>query len=151
LNCPNCSKESPLQAAIFCPYCSKPLNVTKKRSGFLTSAGIFTIIAAPISLLIGILGYASAAIYSPYESYLVVNVLMGFFGILAFALGLIGGILTLKRKHFALSITGISLVLVSGIIVSVVIPYGCLVFGIPVMILSILGVTFTSISNKEFA
>ena len=73
-------------------------------------------------MLIGILGYASAAIYSPYEFYLVDNVLMGFLGILAFALGLISGILTLKRKHFALSIIGISLILVSGITVSVVIP-----------------------------
>lgn len=146
MNCPNCGKEVPNQDAIFCPYCAKPIRMAQKRTGFPTASGVLTIIGSCIAILYGILGLIDASLnYYNSGPYAIV----GIFGILAFAFGLTGGILTLRRKVFVLAIIGISLVLISGIIISVAIPIG-FIFGIPVMILSILGLIFTSISKREF-
>jgi membrane protein implicated in regulation of membrane protease activity len=70
---------------------------------------------------------------------------------------LTGGIFSLKRKYFALSIIGMYLVFVSGVatmIAFALAEYSSWVtglpFGLPVVILSILSVVFTSISKGEF-
>jgi hypothetical protein len=82
---------------------------------------------------------------------------MGVLGTLAFALGLTGGILTLRRSHFALPIIGESLILLSAFVTMILFSaagYDAwivgLLFGLPVMILSILRIIFTGISKKEF-
>ncbi|MEM3623077.1 MAG: hypothetical protein QXR76_04840 [Candidatus Bathyarchaeia archaeon] len=113
------------------------------------------IIASCICIFVGILGIlTSAQPYYPYSRFGML--LMGIFGLIGFAFGLTGGILTLRRKSFQLAIIGISLILVSGfitILASTTEPYGYIggvIFGIPVIILSILSLIFTSISKSEF-
>jgi hypothetical protein len=132
--------------AIYCPYCSKPLRmaIAQKRSGFPTASGVLTIIGASISLLIGIIFLINAYFLGDAS-----DATVGVFGILAFSFGLTGGILTLKRKVFVLAIIGICFVIVSSILTSVAIDFG-FIFGLPVFILSTLGLIFTAISKKEF-
>lgn len=64
----------------------------------------------------------------------------------------------MKRKHFALSVFGASLVLVSGFVTIITLAtdqYGewglDLLFGLPVILLSILGIIFVAVSKGEFA
>jgi uncharacterized membrane protein (DUF485 family) len=72
---------------------------------------------------------------------------------------LTGGILSIKRRNFALSIIGICLVLVSGFTTIIGLAAepnggavaGGLMFGLPIVILSVLGVIFASVSKGEFA
>jgi hypothetical protein len=151
LNCPNCGKDVSNQDAVFCPYCSKPLNVTRKRSGFPIAAGILTLIASCIAVIIGFI-----ALFSDSTAFVVTGV----FCFLAFAFGLTGGILTLKRRIFPLAIIGVIFVLVSGlVIISAFATAGYdydlsgsgVLIGIPIIILSILGIIFTAISKGEFA
>ena len=123
--------------------------MAKNRSGFITSAGVLTIVGSCLALVIGLLGLVVSGYAYEYDtaSYAV----MGIFGILAFAFGLTAGILTLKRKVFPLAIIGICFVIVSGIVISIAIPYGAFwIFGVPIAILSILGVIFAAISKREF-
>jgi uncharacterized membrane protein (DUF485 family) len=67
----------------------------------------------------------------------------------------VGGIFSIKGEHFALSMVGISLVLVSGFVTMIafaLVEYGSwgLLFGLPVVILSVLSGIFTAISKGEF-
>jgi hypothetical protein len=87
---------------------------------------------------------------------------MGIFCVLAFAFGLTGGILTLKRRLFPLAIFGTSLVLASGFVIVMTFAMGpfyahiypnwaiILLFALPILVLSILSVVFTAISKGEF-
>lgn len=160
MNCPNCGEEVRDEDALFCQYCANRLKLPKKRSGFQIAAGVLTIIGACISISIGLLWLVAFAMYfrayslsSPTSYFLV----MGIFNIIAFALGLMSGIFTLRRKHFALSMIGVSLVLVSGFVIIrsfEAMEYealmGYLVFGAPVVILSLLGLIFAAISRSYF-
>jgi hypothetical protein len=153
---------------LFCPYCGNGLAVAAappppmKKTGFPIAGGILTILGSCIAAFIGMLMLIASAFesnayyysYNPYPYYLFI----GFFGILGFAFGLTAGIFSLKRKHFALSIVGTSLLLLSGFVMVVLfalMPYGSvgvgLLFGLPAMLLSLLGLIFTAISKGEFA
>ena len=171
LFCPNCGKEIEDKNAIYCPYCAKSIippfreMIVGKHTGFPIAAGVLAIVAACISIFLGIVGIMIFAYWSGYYYYSgyygMTNywfVVMGVFGILAFGLGLSGGIFTLRRSQFALSIIGESLVLLSAFVTMisfVVAGYGAwitgLLFGLPAMILSILSIIFTGISKKEFS
>lgn len=80
--------------------------------------------------------------------------LMGIFGIFGFAFGLTAGIFTLKRIHFGVAIVGACFPLVSGAVNIVPIgyrsTYAGLLFGLPILILSLLGLIFTTLSKREF-
>jgi hypothetical protein len=153
---------------LFCPYCGIGLAVASapppptKRTGFPIAGGILTIVGSCIAAFIGILMLIASAFqsnayyyyYNPYPYYLFI----GIFGILGFAFGLTAGIFSLKRRHFAFSIIGISLLLLSGFVTMVLfalMPFGSvwggLLFGLPAMLLSLLGLIFTAISKSEFA
>jgi len=165
--CPRCGKAIHDDAAVFCPYCSaslipvSPPVVAVKRSGFPITSGILTIIAACITIIIGIIGILVFAVdFNNYYYYgpLYQWVIIGIFGILGFAFGLTGGIYSLKRKHFAISVVGTSFVLLSGFVTMISLgtdQYGDwgvgLVFGLPVILLSILGIIFLGVSRGEFA
>jgi hypothetical protein len=135
--------------------------LAKRRSGLQVTAAVLTIIGASVSLSIGLLGLVpfvlslSFRTYSLYGSISYFSI-MGIFSVFAFAFGLVSSVFTLRRKHFVLSIIGISLVLASGfmIIMSFGAGYGTLAsgltFGIPVVILSLLGLIFAAISRNEF-
>jgi hypothetical protein len=164
LYCPHCGKEILDEKAVYCPYCAKPLvlapqaGVVRKRTGFPTAAGILTIIAACISIFIGTVGIIDLGTsFAYYYGFAYAFFFMGIFGILAFAFGLTGGIFSIKRIHFALSIVGISLVLVSGFVTIIELAamgnYAWVVgllFGLPIVLLSLLGVIFAGISKGEF-
>jgi hypothetical protein len=157
--------------ALFCPYCGTELALpstptpSKKDTGFPIAAGILTMIAASISAIVGLIGMASfigsisyssfpiTAYVAPYYQLLFV----GIFSILALAFGLTGGIFSLKRKYFAFSLIGMYIVFVSGVVTmtaSALMENSSWVvglpFGLPVVILSILSVSFTAISKSEF-
>jgi len=134
-----------------------------------TAAGIMTIIAAAICIFIGGLNLFSSLWGYLYinEHYYPINDLQlfvaGIFGVLAFILGLISGITSLRRKHLALSITGMCSIIVSvpvmilEIVASarahhgVVSPLGILVFHAPPIVLATLSLILVALSTHEFS
>jgi hypothetical protein len=83
------------------------------------------------------------------------GVFIGIFGIFVFAFGLTGGIFSIRRRHYALSIFGMSLLIVLGFFALLLAAllgslFIGLLFGIPIIIPSILSVIFAAISKGEF-
>jgi hypothetical protein len=106
------------------------------------------IIAACICAFLGIfftVGFiryrTSPYLISPYSAG------VGIFGVLGFASGMAGGILTLKRRMFYLAMVGIALMLPEGLMVTIM---GGWFFGAPVILLAVLGMFFIAMSRKEF-
>jgi len=160
LNCPNCGEQIKDENALFCPYCANRLHFAKKRSGIQIAAGVLTIISACISISVGLIGlvpfvlfFGTSLLYGSISNLLV----MGIFCVFAFAFGLMSGIFTLRRTHFKLSIIGVSLVLASGFVIIMAFRelgssalVGGLALGVPVVVLSLLGLIFAAISRNEF-
>jgi hypothetical protein len=160
LNCPNCGELIKDEYALFCPYCANRLSVAKKRSGFQITAAVLTIVGACLSVSAGLLGlvpfmstFGRFSFFATYAYFLA----MGVFNIFSFAFGLLSGLFILRRKHFWWSIIGTSLVLASGF--ATIVSFGAsgvggiivgLVFGIPVVILALLGLVFAAVSRNEF-
>ena len=164
--CPRCGKSIVEDDAVFCPYCAMSLTAVSglplrvKRSGFSVAAGVLTIIGAcvaAISGIVGMIGFYTTINYSYYyHSY--ESLAMGAFGILGCALGLTGGIFTLMRRRFALCITGMILIMISGFVTAgafVLILWNGwgigLLFGLPSIFLSVLSIIFASVSRGDFA
>jgi hypothetical protein len=155
MHCPKCGKEVPDDAS-YCAYCGTQIKtVIGRKTGFPIAGGILGIIASCVCIFVGILGILTSI--QPDYPYPRLGILfMGIFTLIGFAFGLTGGILTLKRKNFSLAIIGISLILVSGfiiILVSMTVPYGswgAVIYGVPIILLSILSLIFTAISKQEF-
>ena len=164
LICTNCGRDITEADALYCPYCAMPLKLMKKRSGFPTAAGVLTIIGACIIVIIGSAGLLTFWLamsqrtfgfgYSPSILYYLV---MGIINSLAFAFGLAGGICAVRRRRFALAIAGAILLLVSGLVTIAAFAvqgYFAIVlgamFGLPVLIMSILAVIFVAVSKGEF-
>jgi len=107
----------------------------------LATAGVLTIIASCMSLFLGIFGVVSGYVYFEY---------VGIFGILSFAFGLAAGISALKKKMFILSILGISLLIVSGILFSSPIDGNSVwEIGLAITILSILSIVFVAKAREK--
>jgi len=70
-------------------------------------------------------------------------------GLLGLIFGLGGGILALKRKAFSLAIICMAILTLAGISMFVVPKFG-VVFGLPILVLTILSITFISKSEREF-
>jgi hypothetical protein len=153
---------------LFCPYCGIGLAVASapppptKKTGFPIAGGILTIIGSCVAAFIGIFMLIISALqsysyyysYNPYLEYL----LIGMFGVIGFAFGLTAGIFSLRRRHFAISIIGTSLLMLSGFVTMLAFAlmaygsvWGGLLFGLPIMLFSLLGLIFTAISRSEFA
>jgi hypothetical protein len=126
------------------------------------AASILTITAAFVSLFIGIVGMMESATMSArmrsYVDYL--WIFEGVFGIVGFAFGWMGGMLSLERRRFRFSIVGMSVVLLSGFVTMVVfgvafglggVLSGGLLFGLSTIVLSILGLICTTVAKKEFS
>ena len=158
LNCPHCGRIFTVEDAIFCPYCSKPINQKFIRTGKPIASGILLIISACLSLLVGI---PSILIIASYPSiyfpslYVTFWIIIGLWSILSFGFGLAGGIYSLKRTHFGLSLIGSSFLVATGVmtLISLFISYFTTSFGfigVPLLILAILGTIFVAISKNEF-
>ena len=134
----------------------------QRRTIFPKLSGILTIIASCISLIFGII--TSFAIISwllgnPNGGILwALSVLFGYVG---FAVGLTAGIFLLKRTHFEFSLSTICFLLISSLlfIFTSLLPLGSgtimgvflvLYMALPMLIISILSIIFTSISKGEF-
>jgi hypothetical protein len=149
------------EEAIYCPFCGETLGSKRSSSNFSLVAGILTIIASSMSLLVGTLQLIAYAVtVSPVFNYYDLDVYAllyaGALNLLCFALGILGGLLLARRKHFTFSLVSLSLVCATG--VSTVTAAGLtsytlfawLLFGAPIVILSILGITFAIRSRSEY-
>lgn len=159
--CPKCGKPVLDDAALFCPYCGSGLAAALKspppgkRTDFSIVAGILTIIASCLAAFIGILELIVLPLLFASRYFGLIWMFLGIFGILGFVFGLTGGIFSIRRRHFVLSIVSISLVIVSGFVVlmapGLVSSWRVgMLFGVPIMILSVLGLIFAAVSKGEF-
>lgn len=154
--CPKCGKDVS-EEDVFCSRCGMRLKALPiKDVGFSIAGGVLGIIVASICMFVGMIGIAYHTI--PYFRPHVGMLLVGPAGLIGLAFGLMGGILVLKRRHVALSVVGISFTTLSGIIIALATlaePYTfiCLVFGVPVIVLSILSLAliFTAVFKGKFA
>jgi len=161
MSCPHCGNEIRDEKAIYCPYCSKPVReITRKKTGFPIVAGILTIIAACIFVPIGAL-FMGAYVWYSIQGYPegIEAVITGLFSILGFAFGLASGILSIKRRYFAVSIAGLSIVIFGGFVIIFGVAArryrqavtDALTFGVPIIILAILSLIFVAVSKQEFS
>lgn len=154
MKCLYCGREFKEEDAAYCPYCGVDLKAIKRRTGFPIAAGVLTIIASCICLIVTVPSLVGAAVYGWrfFSSfYAILLLVIGVLGVLAFALGLASGIFSFKRMRFGLTIAGESIVLASGVAGAFVgLSFSGIIFGLPVIILAILGIVFTAISKGEF-
>lgn len=133
-----------------------------RKTGFPIAAGILTIIASSITILMVaavLVGSAQLSVYSYYQTVYIAGILsVCVWNVLAFSFGLTGGIFSIRRKHFGLSIFGISLLLTSGFTTIVVFEaiagsawISGLLSGFPIIILAMLSIIFDSVSKNEFS
>lgn len=169
--CPECGEEVSGDA-LFCPECGARITraaarapprerpAAEEKRGQRIAGGVLTIIAACLLFIVGIIG-----IWSYYGGW---ATLVGLLGLLGFAFGLAGGILTLTRKVFALAIIGVVLVMVVGILSCIPISYTSSYYsyysgysyytsylylwplGFPIFLFSLLGVIFTAVAKQDF-
>jgi len=153
--CPYCNQEIKEANPVYCPICGKTLRQPlPKRTGFPIAGGILLIITSCMSILFGILGLNASLQYPRSHS---VSLYIGIFGILGFSVGLSGGIASLKRKVFALSILGTCLTLLSGFVNIIIIgsynqgyTEGILI-NLPIFVFSIIALILIAVSYKEFS
>lgn len=153
----------------FCPKCGavlrKLVETTAKKSKLVTAGGILAIAGAGFSVFRGAFGLLSLigvirAIQSgygyiriPYEDAVVVA---GLFSLIGFVFGLAGGIKALRRKRFAFSMVGISILLLAGYLnfLAIIIPYRgwfwILLFGLPIVHLALPSLLFIALNRAEF-
>ena len=152
--CPKCSEKIPKDAA-FCPRCGSAIRRPRiGRSGYLTAAGVLTIIAACFCIISGIGGcvmFATGEYHYRYYTHPPQYLLAGIFGLLGFAFGLTAGILALKRTHYPLVVIGIALIAIGAILTLALNVAAFLAMGIPTIILAILGMILVGITRAEFA
>lgn len=91
-----------------------------------------------------------------------INVVLvtGAFGILGFGSGLASGICSLRRRHFMMSMSGLFLVLFSGIAIALGLAIvggdstglqNGLIYGMPIILLATLSLSVISTSKQEFS
>ena len=169
LTCPKCGRKIVDEEAVYCPYCSRPLKTeVTKRTDFPTAGGVLLIIATTICVIAGIMALAVFLVtyqytyyngLAGYYSYMprYVDLFAGFFGILALIYGLAAGILSLKRKKFLHCLIGGLLTVGEGFLIVIAFAQQWpsswiigMVFGAPMIILSVAGLLFVSIAKEEF-
>jgi len=161
----------------YCPECGAKLEGLKdikarrsnKRSKLLTTAGILTIIAACMCVIIGIFGVVTYSegkyrediyymeegkeVYSyigicgtPYlRSYRTLPsqyLIVGIFGFLSFLFGLTAGILILLRKLFCLTLIGQAIIMGTAILLVIADLAYFVLFGIPILIMLLISTVF---------
>ena len=165
--CPKCGKGIEKDQK-FCPDCGQVLTLPsspqqtpvapfhyQKNTNKPVAGGILLIIAAVFCLIASVFviifkSYSYSYDYSyPYSSYSYFNwwiIIVVIFEIWGFAIGLAGGIFSLKRNHFPIAIIGASFVLVAGCFDFI----GTFILGIIILILGILSTIFIALSKNEF-
>jgi RNA polymerase subunit RPABC4/transcription elongation factor Spt4 len=123
----------------YCPNCGNSLTQKTKKTGKPIVGGILLIIASCFSLIAGIY-----ILFTSFDIWL--KLIIVIFDIWGFAIGLTGGILTLKRIHYPIAIIGTAFVLVAACL-SII---GAFPVFITNLILGILIAVFITSSKKEF-
>ena len=137
----------------FCPNCGNTITENQQKTGNPIVGGILLIIAAVFCLVASIFALFLRSYTYNYDYYgggfsyfnwwiLIVVI----FEIWGFAIGLAGGIFSLKRNHFSIAIIGASFVLVAGCFDFI----GTFILGIIILILGILSTIFIALSKNEF-
>lgn len=152
--CPNCGSQVP-DNSNFCLGCGTSLiqpimpGYVKPKSDSLKAAGILTIIGAVFCLLAAIFSIFDLWDYHGYYEYSGWSGLISLiFNPLSFTLGLISGILILKRKSYVMAIIGTSFVIVGGGLAYL--GYVSKPFGIIALLLGILALVFVIQGKKDF-
>lgn len=164
--CPKCGKELAPDAN-FCPNCGAIIArqgaEKPRKSGLVTAGGILTIAAACIAAFDGFVAIAASLISLSFwytssyvRGYFQTLVVVGFFALIGFAFGLAAGIQFLRRKQFVFAMVGTSLLMLSGFVNFFMprMPYSgyvwALMFGLPIVFLSLLGLVFVATRKREF-
>lgn len=131
-----------------------------KRSGLLITSGILVIISTSIICFISLfylseLQYLSQYLsnitsYNYYFTSIIIQIIMGILGIIAFSFGLTAAIFTLKRSHKYFSIFGVSFLFAISIPLSVYPSVSFMYLGIPSIILTLLGLIFLGVGSDNF-
>ena len=121
----------------------------------LLVAGVLAVIAASICLIFGTLFMAVYVTASNRSNYPNSYLSIAFFNILGFGFGLIGAWFCVKTKNFISSITGISMLLICGLIsLAGFITLGSfaldLVIAIPEVSLAAVALVLTEVSKPEY-
>jgi hypothetical protein len=124
------------------------------RTGFPIAAGVLSIISSSVAMLFALLfiGAYMATFNFRYPTSNLNLLADGVFGVAAFAFGLAGGIMTLKRKNFVFALLGPCFLIAKGATLIVATGGDTLgvLIGSTVLALTILSLIFVSISYKEF-
>ena len=156
---PKYGKEIQDVEAAYSPYlggCRLIKGIRSTETSFPIAGGILATIAACISVFLGIISIASfvSSLGYPWYSPDYWTLLVGVTGFFAFAFGLTAGIMSWKRKNWALTMVGVGLTMLSGLIT---IPaFGTmfltgLLFGIPIIAFSVPSLIIIAISKTEFS
>ncbi|MCZ2809784.1 MAG: zinc-ribbon domain-containing protein [Candidatus Bathyarchaeota archaeon] len=167
-DCPKCGKELAPNAS-FCPNCGAILArhgaERPRKWGLVTAGGILTIVAACIAGISGVLAlwFSLNTLYGGYyhrvwEIAFVFQTLafIGFFALIGFGFGLAAGIQSLWRKQFARTMAGTTLLMLAGILyfLTFALPDNAfiwaLMFGLPIVSLSSLGLFFVALRKRDF-
>lgn len=167
-NCPKCGKEFTPDAS-FCPNCGAILArygaERPRKWGLVTAGGILTIVAACIAGISGVLALwlSLNTLYGGYYlrdleiSFAIQTIaFIGFFALVGFGFGFAAGIQSLRRKQFARTMVGIMLLMFAGILyfLTFALPYNAfiwaLMFGLPIVSLSSLGLLFVALRKRDF-
>ncbi|MGB9659863.1 MAG: hypothetical protein ACPLY9_05010 [Nitrososphaerales archaeon] len=125
-----------------------------KESGLPIAGGILTIVAASLSLIVGVsVSYLWFNDSSPLVTWWI--------AIFGFSFGLISGVLVIKRRSLGLTLVGMAILLINGILPllwSFIYTEGFLRdawirmfynYGIPILVFSVLGIVFAVASRKR--
>jgi hypothetical protein len=165
LNCTKCGKEILDKESNFCAYCGVAFDSKPQNSNLTTAAGIIAIIAATFCAAVGTIGIVYHQSYiSYYSSYgydtsnSIGFLLFAAFAFTASAFGFAGGMLTLTKKRFKISVAGMLLMLASTIFTFIAIWHyqygfteGILLSGVSIGAFSIVSTVFVVKSKTEFA
>lgn len=159
----------------YCPECGEKINennkkekTNHKKNNFLKASGVLTTNAASLCFLIGVIGllafssgtwyyyeqpyYYPETYYGPYHYNVPMPqyVLTAAFGFFAFIIGLASGILILIRKLYNLTLIGQIAIIVAAIMLLTVEFWFFLLLGVPIIVMIVLSIVFTSISKNDF-
>jgi hypothetical protein len=154
MECPNCGDKARDEQAVFCSTCGNRLKLSPSRSGYVAASGALLILATTISVSItawGSLPFLLSRAMRLSPSYgLVFAVFL--FDLIAFGLGVLGGVNIFRRQHFSLSLVGVSLVLASSFLLLPVASNSplSLIFGAPVFFFATLALVCLAYSRREF-
>ena len=129
--------------------------IKSQRTIFPTIAGILAIIASFESIVFSLLGYADfleTLNYSYQVSPSWASLFAGIFGSLAFALGLTGGMMAIRRKRLVFALIGDCFLLLQGFITIIIIGLNIsgLLMGITTIVLSSLSLILVALSHEHF-